>query len=29
MNIKANINENIFRGYDIRRIYYIELEKDK
>jgi phosphomannomutase / phosphoglucomutase len=28
MNIKENINENIFRGYDIRGIYPTELDED-
>ena len=28
MNIKENINENIFRGYDIRGIYHTELDED-
>lgn len=28
MNIKENINENIFRGYDIRGIYPKELDED-
>lgn len=28
MNIKENINENIFRGYDIRGIYPSELDED-
>ncbi len=28
MKIKENINENIFRGYDIRGIYPIELDED-